>query len=283
MIRKCAHRALVIGFFSLCGALDSSAQLIQPEVFDRKAIQPKTLLSLEPKARGEALLELLRHELATPSILGGRLGGGPIDSTHIQGLIVFQMGLYVERGALEEYHAREADPSMKELLTIALGLAGSDRVVESLIRVLDESPYGLFRALAARALVDLNPPEAREALRRHMGDTYSGLSYSDVGDLAGYTKVYPVREAMVHFLRKRGEPIPDTLQPLSPSDDHDQALGSLLEDRDPEVCASAVYMLGKRGPGGRPYLEAFVAANRGNAKLSKSVADAEKILENVER
>ena len=225
---------------------------------------------------GMTYMRALVHD-GEPTTMG--YAGGPIDGSYHQVVVMEKMGGLVDRGDLAAARKAEPDPQLKDRLTVVLGLAGDRSVVPELKRLLIEHPDYAVRQEAATALGNLREASAEKVLRQALNDrhTYVGTG-SQMGD-TGPVKFYPVREQAWRGLWVIGVKLDKSVysQPRRPGDQA-ELVSYLLEDREPQSCASGVVLLGALGEKGRPYLEAFVKENADNKDLAASVKAAQEIL-----
>jgi hypothetical protein len=259
----------------------------KPHVLDLARLQKinddKTMPAQD---RLDALLGLLREELANPSWAFMGVVSGPGGTGYVQGMIVGFMGETVPVDVLARARAGERDPAIRQRLTIALGVAGDPSVVPELTEVLSHQRLGDLRAWAAEALLDLKDPRAKDALRAALNDKYGMVSWGSAsgscvrlpGDIDGYRKVYPVRSTAGGALMRLGEKVDPAVcfVPLDVDNVFD-ALYMLFEDRDPETCLNVVQSLS--GEMGKPYLKRFLEEYDGDENLKQAVDLAKALLQ----
>ena len=215
-------------------------------------------------------------ETPTPPALGP--GGGPIDSGYVQGVIVGVMGQTVAPKDLSRARAEETNPVLQDHLAVALGLAGDKSVTSQLIEILKREPNGALRQNVAIGLADFKESSVKPTLYAMLDDNYSRIMISGVGG-GGISKIYPVREAAARGLRLLGEQVsPDLYTDARRASDVTEAIAWLLEDKDPQVCQSAVTLLGQQGEAGAPYLKAFVEQNVSDPTLQAALEAAQALI-----
>ena len=228
--------------------------------------------------RLDGLLGYLKEEIGNPSPPGLGIGGGPIDSGYVQGVIVQVMGQTIPAEDLVAARTQETNPAFQERLTVALGIAGDKSMIPDLILILGHHPEGFLRQKAAMALADFKESSLKPAFNDAIEDRYSRVRISGIGG-GGISKIYPVREAAARGLRLLGDEVsPDLYIDARRTSDATEAISWLLEDKDPGVCLSAVTMLGEYGEGGIPYLQEFAEANRSDPTVKAAVRAARDII-----
>jgi len=238
-------------------------------------------LSSAERLRG--LLAYLRCEMQNPRLPKLGIGGGPIDSGYVQGVIVAKMGRLVTAEDLTRAVSKETSRAVADRLIVARGLAGDRSVIPRLIRILERHPEGFLRQKAAMALAGLKDPSTKAALHAALRDRYTRLSFPGVGPPRS-CKIYPVRQAAAAGLRALGEQVPPEIcTDVRQVADRPEAISWLFEDKQPDVCLSAVQILGRYGEEGLPYLKKFVEENQGNKTLKAALEAARSIIQAQEK
>ena len=181
--------------------------------------------------RLEGLLKYLKEEMANPSYPGIGPGGGPIDSGYIQLQMIGVLGHTVDPKDIAAARDKEADPAMRQRLTLALGRAGDRSVAQELAEILTHHPKGFMRRAAARGLHEVKAPSSKDALRAALADRYSAIGISDMGPPPGISKIYTVRREAAGALRALGEKVDPSVWRI-PLDvgSTEEALSRLFDD-----------------------------------------------------
>lgn len=106
-------------------------------------------------------VKFLEQELATPSDSSWGLGGGPIDTGYIQGVILSTLKFPGAQApnVLRQQWKDATDPRLKELLAISLAELGAEDVVPTVVRLARDDANGSIRMTAMIALhAFLSPP-----------------------------------------------------------------------------------------------------------------------------
>lgn len=243
-----------------------------PQLQDLTALQPLTDAPTRASADQLAgLLSLFRETSVRPGGVAMGLGGGPMDTAYTQEAILYSIGRYVPAATLVAAIDGEASPDVRRGLIVAAGLAGADGITEELVGIATNAEEGFMRRLATMALSQLQDASLEPFFRQRLTDPYARLTYGGVGG-GGPTKIYPVRQAAAEGLARLGVTDIDavTAVPLRVGS-MAEMVATLLEDRVPEVCLSAVRVLGQMGDEGAPYLRAFAEDAAGDVSLSAAV------------
>jgi hypothetical protein len=160
----------------------------------------KDLDSLE---KTEVLVTWLIREQRDPSPTRQGLGGA-ITSGYIQAQIITALFTQGDPLPLLEIASdAEAELAVKDAARISLGLMGDVGQIPDLIRILQDSPEGFYRAKAAEALGLLGASEAVPALRAALDDDFSVPGGSSISE---ENLAYPVRQYATESLRRLGAP-----------------------------------------------------------------------------
>jgi len=257
----------------------------KPHFFDLTNLQKfyfdKTMTSQQ---RLQGLMEYLKKEMADPSYPGFGPGGGPIDNGYIQLQMIGVLGHTVDAKDIAAARDKATNPALRQRLTLALGQAGDRRVAQELAKILLHHPRGFMREAAARGLYEIKDSASKGALRAALTDRYSGIAVSDVGPGPHIIKLYPVRQRAAAALRALGEKVDGIVTEVTLDvGSIAEAISWLFEDKQPDVCISAVQILGRYGQEGLPYLKKFVEENQGNKTLKAALEAARSIIQAQEQ
>jgi HEAT repeat protein len=199
-----------------------------------------------------------------------------MDSGYVQGVIIRVMAQTIPVDQLRKAVATEHDQAIRLRLTVAAGMAGDKEVAPALLALLKSDEDGFLRVASAEALAGAPDASLMDAFKTALADRYSQISVTDVGPDHGEYKVYPVRLIAASALRRLGQEVPAGTVLSTPlqGESEAQTLSLLLDDKDPEVCLSAVEMLSGRGADAVPLLRKFVLSNSVDPALAASVAEA---------
>lgn len=156
--------------------------------------------TLTPLQATEVLVHWLVQERKQPTPTFTGISGAPIDSGYIQKQIAWSMGLVGDPKALKWLQAQSIDPALRNVIGVALGIAGDHSQAEALRTTLrsDENPY--MRDLAVMALVKVGDVDSRKDLRDALKDSFSVKFkplHAPPGDSEPLTErtIYPVRDS----------------------------------------------------------------------------------------
>lgn len=235
------------------------------------------------KPEGERLagiLAIMRKELRDPGQATMGLGGGPIDSGYVLKVGTGILGREVGAERLKSARRKEPNPEMRQLLAVALALAGDASLTPEVRRLARAHRYGRVRAGALMALAEQRNPDNRLVFLSSLQDRFSAIEGLE-GPGEQPRRSYPVRASARIGLMSLGEALPagtviSMRVPLSAS--NPELYSYLLQDRDPESCLAGVRLLIREGEQGRPYLETFIRQNENEPSLKASVALARRSL-----
>jgi hypothetical protein len=231
---------------------------------------------MDGDAKVHQLVAYLRQELARPSQPAMGIGGGPIDTVYIQEVIIDVMVQTVPPASLLKAFNGESDKKIKDRIMFALLGAGDQTFVKDVLSLLRDPSDSLSRLAAVRALEKTKNQDVVPLLERMRYDRYSRAAFRN----GVYHKVYPVRQAARRVIVGSGAKADDwALELPLPAASETQALGSILEDEDPEQCVTVLRTLEKRSGGDvKRIIENFAAQNAAKSHLAQAVQEARRIL-----
>ncbi len=251
-----------------------------------------------PAYRVEACVELLEQEVMFPSAPAFGIGGGPIDTGHLQEVIMGSVCTFAQKKAERDeirsivaaklQSTPASDQAMRDRLTIILGYTGDVSVAPQLISILENHPDGFMRCSTAQALREMRyvpPNEYVPALKRVMeSDTYARVRLS--GCLVRYdsaTMVYsPVRDMVACTLRRMGFSVPKGVE-IVEAKYGVQRVEPLLYDRgNPKCIKASIKVLGLIGSvEAVTALEIFVDTETGVTGMEALVEKAQATLDRL--
>jgi len=157
--------------------------------------------AIDSVSKTRRLIAYLKNEMANPRMSTTGLGGGVIDSDYIQEQIILSLGLVGDLAILKESLEQAEDEALSDRLVVALGLVGDREASPRLIQIVGVSQHGFLRALAARALGDLEEIASISTLKKALKDPFSQMASNS---LQGQFTSYPVREEAAGALRRLG-------------------------------------------------------------------------------
>lgn len=128
----------------------------------------------------------------------------PITSGYIQSQLITLLFLRGDSSMMKEIAEDPGtDSALADAMRIALGLQGDPHQIPSLVRILQQSKEGYYRARAAEALGRLGASEAMPALRAALEDDFA---FEGGGCFSSGALEYPVRRNASEALRMLEDP-----------------------------------------------------------------------------
>ena len=260
------------------GTKDAASQeQASPQYPDLTRLHNPALTSAQ---RLELGLSFVKQLSALPPPPGMVYTRGPIDPNYTRSQAFHALGREVTVADLTAARNNVTDPTLWDGLTIALGYAGEESVIEELQRIAFQQPDDWLRAKAVGALAGYADPQLWNTFSGLLADPFVLASWHDpIGAPSVPCKFYPVRAEAGTGLLKLGLRVPESVYRLRVEAVDDAELYSrMLEDKVPHSCLIGVAYLGRIGDKGLPYLQRFVDENAGNKALEASMMAAREIL-----
>lgn len=266
----------------ICVAATAFAQA-KPKHFDLSLLRPiydrKTTDSATMTASVNKLVGYLRDEITTPSTPELGMGGGPISSDYIKGVITIVMAQSIPHKYIMATYRAEKDWQIKDLMGLAILGQGDESELNNVVAKLMTTTDNCYRTIAVGAMQRSKNPAVRPVLMKMQLDTLSRVVFQDAGGYKVF-KVYPIRQQATEALKRQGVDVTGWVTRVElGTKSRPAALASILEDKNPDQCVVVLQTL--EGLGDKESLEIvrkFKASSATEPFLKAANQEAQRIL-----